>query len=222
MKAFAIVLIAIAGFTGVMILRTPVPGHVERAHGVEAPARGASVQRSNAKSTPDPDHRGELVRDIESALVSVDDRERDRALSESLPQLVAADPSAAAHILDRTPPGFSRDEARDRIARLWAQADLNGALEWVTTLDDDNDRRLATIEIRSQIAASDPATAIEISDLMDVGRNDGSLAHIAQLWAEENPSAAAAWAAKQPPSPLRDDLLARIARVCELHHAACL
>jgi hypothetical protein len=127
--------------------------------------------------------------------------------------LLATDSSAAARILDRTPRGFSRDEARDRIARLWAATDLEGALEWLTTLEDDADRRLATIEVRSQVAAADPATAIEISDLMDVGRDDGTLAHIVQMWAEENPSAAAAWAERQPAGPLRDELLARIALV---------
>jgi hypothetical protein len=212
MKVLAILLIAIAAFAGVVFLRAPVPGHAEKVSGGEvAPPRGSSVHL--AKTTSTPDRSRELVRDIEAALVSVDDRERERALRESLPQLMASNPSAVARILDRTPRGFSRDEARDRIARLWARADLDGALAWVTTLDDDDDRRLATIEIRAQIAASDPAAAIEISDLMEVGRDDGSLAHLAQLWAEENPSAAAAWARKQPPSPLRDELLARIARV---------
>jgi hypothetical protein len=70
------------------------------------------------------------------------------------------------------------------------------------------------------MAASDPATAIEISDLLDVGRDDGTLAHIAQLWAEENPAAAAAWAEKQPPSPLRDELLARIALAAAARRAS--
>jgi hypothetical protein len=177
--------------------------------------RAAEIQGGAASPVPVAAHdrSRKLARDIEAALVSVDDRERDRALSESLPQLMAIDPPAAARIVDRTPPGFNRDEARNEIARLWAAADLDGALEWLTTLDDAGDRRLATTEIRSQIAASDPATAIEISDLMDVGRDDGTLAHIAQMWAEENPSAAAAWAEKQPPGPLRDELRARIALV---------
>jgi hypothetical protein len=218
MKVLAIALIAIAAFAGVVILRAPVTTHAEVVRGVEAPPRGSSTQLSKTKRYPD--HSTDLVRDIEAALVSVDDRERERALRESLPRLMASNPSAAARILNRTPRGFSRDEARDCIARLWAKADLQGALAWITTLDDDDDRRLATIEIRSQLAASDPAAAIEISDLMDVGRDDGTLAHIAQLWAEENPSAAEAWAKKQPASPLRDDLLARIALVRAARHAA--
>jgi hypothetical protein len=126
---------------------------------------------------------------------------------------MSVDPAAAALILQRAPRGFGRDELRDRIARLWASANTSTALEWVTTLEDDDDRRLATLSMRSQIAASDPAAAIEISDLMDVGRDDGTLVHIAQMWAEENPSAAMAWAERQPAGPLRDALLARIAMV---------
>jgi hypothetical protein len=164
-------------------------------------------------ATVDSQHRaasGDLVRDIEAALVSVDDRERERALRESLPQLMAVDPAAAARILQRAPRGLARDELQDRIARLWAAANLDAALEWITTLGDDDDRRLATTSIRSQLAASDPGAAIEISDLMDVGRDDGTLTHIAQMWAEENPSAAMAWAERQPAGPLREALRARI------------
>jgi hypothetical protein len=221
-QALATLLVAAAGFAGVAIVRAPEPVPTrKRAPTRPEPPHAIEDQRRAGIARPSADvqeRSRQLIGDIEAALVSVDDRERERALRESLPQLMATNPSAAARILERTPHGFSRDEARDQIARLWAAADLDGALEWATTLAGDDDRRLATIEIRSQIAASDPATAIEISDLMDVGRNDGTLAHIAQMWAEENPSAAAAWAEKQPPSPLRDELLARIALVQVAHH----
>jgi hypothetical protein len=55
---------------------------------------------------------------------------------------------------------------------------------------------------------------------MDVGRDDGTLAHIAQLWAEEKPAAAAAWAEKQPAGSLRDAVRARIALVQAARDAA--
>jgi len=223
-KALVILLVTAGVLAGIVAGRgpvsgpRPVPTRTERQSSrvVAAQHRATSTRTSTSAQN----HTRELVRDIEAALVSVDDRERARALRESLPKLMAAEPKAAAHILERAPRGPNRDEARDRIARLWAAADVDGALQWVSTLDDDDDRRLATVEIRSQIAASDPAAAIEISDLMDVGRNDGTLAHIAQLWAEENPSAAAAWVEKQPAGPLRDELLARIARVQAARRAA--
>jgi hypothetical protein len=199
------------------IVRIPGPAspRVATANATET-ARGRENQHRVAvapRSTSAADRRRDLVRDIEAALVSVDDRERERALGESLPQLMAIDPSVAAAILERTPRGPGRDELRDRIARRWAAADLDDALEWVTTLEDDDDRRLAITEIRSQIAASDPGTAIEISDLMDVGRSDGTLAHIVQMWAENDLSAAKAWAENQPAGPLRDELVERIALV---------
>jgi hypothetical protein len=223
MKSIPIWLIAIGAFAGVVILRIPAPvvpalGDAPQiavtARGIDAAHPGASAQTSiRAQARRAPDRREHLVRDMEAALVSVDDRKREHALDESLRHLMVLDPSAAARIFERAPHGSVRDELRDRIARLWAAADPNGALEWVTGLEDDDDRRLATTEIRSHIAASHPGTAIEISDLMDVGRDDGSLAHIAQMWAEENGSAAMAWAEAQPPGPLRDELLGRIALV---------
>jgi hypothetical protein len=219
MKTLVSLLIGLGAFAAVVIVRLapPMASSTSRITPTFAQT-GHHVLLARA-SQRTPHRRVDLVRDIEAALVSVDDRVRERALTESLPQLMARNPSAAARILDGTPPGPNRDAARDRIAQLWAATDLEGALHWVTTLADDDDRRLATIEIRSQIAASDPATALEISDLMDVGRDDGSLAHIAQLWAEENPSAAATWAEKQPAGPLRDAVQARIALVQAAHDA---
>jgi hypothetical protein len=224
-KALATLLIAAGVIGGILIVRgrVLVPSPEVLTSTAPTLSRAIDVQRHASLAQPSAsaqDHSRELVRDVEAALVSVDDRERDRALRDALPRLIAIDPFAAARILDRTPRGFSRDEARDRVARLWAAANLDGALQWVTTLEDDADRRLATTAITSQVAASDPASAIEISDLMDVGRDDGTLAHIAQMWSEENPSAAQAWAENQPAGPLRDELLARVPFVRAARRAA--
>lgn len=228
MKGFAKWLVATGVSAGVIALaisalaRIPRPASprvatanvTEMAHPSDSQHRVAAAPPWTSAA----DRRRELVRDIEAALVSVNDQERERALNESLPLLIAIDPSAAAAILERAPQGPGRDELRDRVARGWATANLDDALEWVTTLEDNDDRRLAITEIRSQIAASDPATAIEISDLLDVGRSDGSLAHIVQMWAEADLSAAKAWAANQPAGPLRDELVGRIA-VVEAHRS---
>ena len=64
------------------------------------------------------------------------------------------------------------------------------------------------------LAASDPAQAIQVADQFGVGRDDGSLEHIVQIWATENPDAAMRWIDRQPPNdPRTVQLKARIEQV---------
>ena len=154
-----------------------------------------------------------LIRNIERALVSVDADERQRALENELPALVAVDAKSAGALVQRAEPGLVRDVLRERVARLWTARDLNGAMDWVKTLDDAGERHLAAGDVAAELATSDPATALEVLDLFGIGRTDGTLEHIAQLWAEEHPQEALDYAQAQEPSSSRDQLLARIATV---------
>lgn len=154
-----------------------------------------------------------LIRNIERALASVDADERERVLANELPALIRIDAKSAGALVEHCEPGLIRDVLRTRVARVWAAADLNGAMDWVKTLDDAGERQLAAADVAAEVAASDPATALELFDLFGIGRADGSLEHVAQIWAEEHLQEALGYALAQAPSPARDQLLVRIVSV---------
>lgn len=154
-----------------------------------------------------------LQMEIERALISVDDVERDRAYTQLLPALIAIDPAAVERVVESCPAGPVREQLLRHAALAWSAANLDGAIEWVTAMKDDAERDIAATEIVSEVAQADPAHAIEVSDLFGIGRDDGTVEHIAQLWAVENLRASLDWVEAQPPGAPRDQLLARIIAV---------
>jgi hypothetical protein len=188
-------------------LRRPIPA------ARVASARHPMTSSSTSRPAIVPDDGATLIRTIQRALVSVDADERERALTNELPALIAIDAKSAGELVARTEPGPVRDVLRARVVRLWAAADLNGAMDWVKALDDAGERRLAASDVATEIATSDPATALEVFDIFGIGRADGTLEHVVQLWAEEHLQEALDYAQAQERSPTRDQLLARIAAV---------
>ena len=139
--------------------------------------------------------------------------DRDRALHQLLPRLIAQDPALAGHLALAWEPGPLRDEFLRQVIHHWSEADIGGVLTWLTALLDADDRNLAAATTTSQVAQADPAGALDLSQVLRVGLEDGSFEHLAQLWTEEEPAAAVDWVLAQPTGPLRDRLLARIAWV---------
>lgn len=154
-----------------------------------------------------------LTDQIALALRSGSAAERDHALYRLLPRLIADDPSAAGHLALAWEPGLLRDEFLRQVIHHWSEADIGGVLTWLTALLDADDRRLAAATTTAQVAQADPAGALDLSQVLRVGLEDGSFEHLAQLWTEEEPAAAVNWVMAQPAGPVRDRLLARIAWV---------
>ena len=75
------------------------------------------------------------------------------------------------------------------------------------------EQRDAAQDAVSSLAAIDPAQAIYVADQFGIGRDDGSLEHLVQMWAEEDIDGAARWLASQPAGPRTDQLRARIEQV---------
>ena len=151
--------------------------------------------------------------EISRALRSGTVAERDRALNLLLPALVGSDPAAASHLALAWEPGALRDELLHEVIRLWAAADIGGAVTWLTSLLNNADRGNTATAAAAQVAQTDTPGAIELSQLLGVGTADGSLEHLTQLWTEEKPREAMAWIVTQPTGPNRDRLLSRIAWV---------
>jgi len=150
---------------------------------------------------------------IERALVASDPQHRETAFNMLLPELLVADPAAAVQVINRQSPGATRDALRDEMAGRWVKQDRESALSWIETLADDADRRAAAAVAVRALAAKSPEQAIAAADRFGVGRDDGSLEYIAQIWAETDLEAARRWAEQQQSDARNASLRARIEQV---------
>ncbi len=155
----------------------------------------------------------QLRLEIERALLSTDDALRERAYRQLLPTLIKLDPATVEGLVASWPAGPARDELLRNTAHAWSTVSVDGAVAWASGMKEDDERRIVVTEITSRVAQGDPAWAIGISDQFGLGREDGTVEHIAQLWATENLQESLTWAENQQPGPRRDQLVARIATV---------
>jgi hypothetical protein len=165
-------------------------------------------------------HAEQLALEIERALASRDSRQRETAFASVLPALLATDVVRVAALVARLEPGESRDALRDEIARQWIVRDRDAAISWLHSLEDETERKAsATIAVHA-LAAFDPARAIDVAHRFDIGRDDGSLEHMVQIWATEDPEAATRWIESQPDDARTATLRARIEQVRARHGSA--
>ena len=165
------------------------------------------------------DIREPLLLGIERALVSSDSRQRETAFNESLPRLLDAEPALVIDLVARQE-GETRNALRDEVVRLWIRKDRDAALVWMGSFENEWERKAtATIAMRT-LAAIEPAQAIAVANQFGVGRDDGSLEHIVQIWATENLDEAVKWLETQPDNANTAQLRARIEQVREQRVAA--
>ena len=146
---------------------------------------------------------------IERSLVAKDPQQRETAFVFLLPELLQVEPKRVVAMVARQEPGEIRDLLRGEVARLWIVTDKRAAIEWMKSLDEAERKSAANTAVAS-IASRDPAGAIELADELGVGGDDGSLAHLVQIWAVEDPEAAGRWIETQPEGPRTEQLRARI------------
>jgi len=159
------------------------------------------------------DHNRQLALAIERALVSRDLHQRETVFNVVLPELLREAPDRVIAMVARQVPGEARDALRDEVARQWITKDPDAATEWMNSLEQADRQASATIATRT-LAGIDPAQAISVADQFDVGRDDGSLEHMVQIWATEKPDEAMRWLEEQPPDESRTaQLRARIEQV---------
>jgi hypothetical protein len=60
------------------------------------------------------------------------------------------------------------------------------------------------------LAAIAPEQAIYVADQFGIGRDDGYLEHLVQIWATANPAEATRWIEAQPDGPRTEQLRRRI------------
>ncbi len=188
----------------------PTPAPAPASATIPAPAPDYSSVSGNGQAAPaaapatgsEERNRG-LALSIESALVSRDPQRLETALATLLPQLIAADAGKVLAIFALQQPGETRDLLRDEIARQWVRQDRDSAIAWLKSLPDEAERKAAATTAMRGIAAADPAQAVIVADELGVGRDDGSLEHIVQIWAQTDRDAALRWLATQPAGDAR-------------------
>jgi hypothetical protein len=157
-------------------------------------------------------HNDRLALEIERALVARDPRERETVFTFLLPELIQVEPQRLVDMVAKQEPGEARDTLRTELARQWISRDRDAAVAWMKSLDE-NERRSAAYAAARAIAAAAPEQALYVAGEFDIGRDDGYLEHLIQIWATENFHGAERWLAAQPPGPRRDQLAARIDHV---------
>lgn len=160
-----------------------------------------------------------LALEIERALVSRDAAQRETAFAYLLPELLQAEPRRVAAMVAHQEPGEARDTLRTEVARLWITKDRDAAIAWMKTFEGAEQRASAEAAVDA-LSARSPAQAIYVADQFGVGRDNGYLEHLVQIWATENLGAAENWIATQPGGPKTDQLRARIDLVREQKKAA--
>lgn len=156
------------------------------------------------------DHNDMLVREIERALVARDPQRREAVFVFLLPELLQFDSKRVAEMVRKQEPGEARDALRTEVARHWIMRDVDGAVGWIKSLESEAERRDAAEAAVATLAAYTPDQAIAVAEEFGVGRQNGYLEHLAQIWAESDLPAAEAWASSQRDNPQSAPLRARI------------
>jgi len=154
-------------------------------------------------------HNQQLELAIERSLVAKDPQQRETAFTFLLPELLQVEPKRVVALMAKLAPGEVRNLLRDGVARVWIQTNERAATDWMKSLDE-AERSSAAKAAVATIASRDPTGAIELADELGVARDDGSLEHLVQLWAIEDPEAAWRWIETQPEGLRTEKLRARI------------
>jgi hypothetical protein len=159
------------------------------------------------------EHNAQLALAIERALVASNPQQRETAFTFLVPVLVQLEPQRLVTMVAAQEPGERRDVLRNEVARQWITRDRDAAIKWLKSLDSEAERRESVQVAVKTLAAVAPDQAVYVADQFGVGRDDGSLEHIVQIWAEHNLDAATRWIETQPAGPATDQLRNRIERV---------
>jgi len=176
---------------------------------------GLSQDRQGRAGVRAPDHYVQLEHALGRALVARDPHQRETAFTHLLPELLQSEPRRVTATLLRQAPGEPRDALRDEIARQWVRIDRDAAIRWIESLEVEAERlQVAQLAVDS-LAASVPSQAIVVADRFALGRDNGYLEHLVQIWAESDLAEAERWLETQPDDSRTAPLRARIERVQE-------
>ena len=133
------------------------------------------------------------------------------AFSVLLERLLQLDGGMAASFVDSLPVGHVRSEALRRFAQAFASLDPERAELWASSLSDEAERESALGDVCSRIALTDAGNAVRTFERHQL--SGVLLENLVQQWADQDFSAAAAWALARPTGEQRDQMCGRLAIV---------
>jgi hypothetical protein len=172
------------------------------------PAPGAGQVQQTAR-----ERNAQLGLEIERALVSRDPQQRETAFNFLLPELLQTEPQRVTDMVARQEPGEARDALRDAVARQWITRDRDNAIRWMQSFESTGEQQASARVAVQALAATAPDQAIAVADQFGIGRDDGSLEHLVQVWAEDDLEQATRWLESQPAGPRTEQMRARIEQV---------
>lgn len=152
------------------------------------------------------------VAEIELALNHLWNQEGNRDLPHLLlRRWTEESPTAAAAWLMKQPPGPHRRDGAAAIATRWAHLDSATATDWARQLPPD-EMESGVLAIGYELARTAPKDALWLAAALPSNESrNGLIDHAISQWAAHEPEAPAEWASQIPPSPLRDQVFARLA-----------
>ena len=149
---------------------------------------------------------------IERSLLAANPGTRDLVLEQMLTTWTPDDPQAAARFAELQTDPFLREVALRTVAQVWPQSDPDSAAQWAASFGDAAERSRVIEIVALTIGNSDPRAALALlarqgSD----SRSDNTRVGVITSWASRDFAAAQSWTEAQPPSPLRDDIVQRLA-----------
>lgn len=108
-----------------------------------------------------------LEREIEQALHGGNPQQREAVFTFLLPELIQVEPKRVVALFERQKPGEPRDTLRSEIARQWTVRDLDAAVAWMKSLDEQERRASANTAVNS-IAPYAPAVANRLAREFDL------------------------------------------------------
>jgi hypothetical protein len=185
-------------------------------------AVAVATQRAVPASTPD---RSISADAIERSLLAANSGTRDLVLERMLSAWTPDDPQAAARFAELQSDPFLREVALRAVAQVWTRSDPGSAAQWAASLGDDVERARVIEVVALTMGNSDPRAALELLARHATGtRPDATRVGVIASWASRDFAAAQSWAEAEPPGPLRDDIVLRLAflRAQTDPHAATL
>lgn len=123
-------------------------------------------------------------------------KERNQALCEAVRECLETDPHLAQEGFQKLTTGcVERNQLIQEIASHQADQDVNQAIEWIETLNNDHEKSLAYDSIALIVAENEPEKAAQmLSDSGVAGHDfDVAVVQVVQRWASSSPQNAAQW-----------------------------
>ena len=132
---------------------------------------------------------------------------RKQAVAAAMNGWSQSDPAAAANYATTLPANQDRSQLLQTAARSWAEQDPNAFIDWLKKGSGPGFSKSAVAEMLTASAQFAPAQAADYA--RSINANASQLSQIANMWSQNDPEAAFAWAAALPEGRTRDEIISQ-------------